>query len=152
MSILFVFSKNQFLVSLTLSIVFLFLVSILFISTQFYFLSYTDFGFYSSFSSFFRCQGRLFDIFLVSWNRHHGIVLSSEKINSIVICFHFERKMMLFRVEFTHDCSSFILNWFMTKFWSIYICLSLHTLVLLYDLIFKVSPASFKLHSPAFSL
>ena len=64
LSIVFVFLKNQFLVSLVLSVVFL--VSILFISTHFYFLSYTDFGVCSSFSSFFRCQGRLFDIFLVS--------------------------------------------------------------------------------------
>lgn len=154
LSVLVIFSKNQFLVSLILSISF--------ISTHFYFLFYTDFGLCSSFSSFCRCQGRLFEIFLISWNRHHGIVLSSEKIYSIVIYFHFERKVMLFRIEFTHDCSSFILNWFMTKFWSIYIYLSMHTLLLLYDLIFKVvkhkiikqkmSLASFKLNSSAFSL
>ena len=51
---------------------------------------------------------------------------------------------------------------FLTKFWSIYIYLSMHTLLLLYDLVFKVvkhkiikqkmSLASFKLSSSAFSL
>ena len=66
LSIWFIFSKNQLLVSLIFSIVFL--VSISFISAQIFMISFLllALGFVFSFSSCFRCKVRLFEICLVS--------------------------------------------------------------------------------------
>lgn len=61
--------------------------------------------------------GSLFSLLLSDFlhkNCHCGIVLSSEMIQNIAIYFHVEKevKLMSLSIEFTHDSSSSIFNWY----------------------------------------
>ena len=67
--ILFIFSKNQHLVSLIFALAFFIFIS--FISALIFMISFLllTLGFVCSFSSWFRCKVSLCEIFFVSWSR-----------------------------------------------------------------------------------